>query len=129
MAFEIKFRIWDKTQKEFISKGITVTQHGKLLKFNQEVTNPENYKLLASTNMLDKYDKEIFEEDILEHTVAQAGTISQSVGIVRYDAKRAVFYLDDAKKLPLAELFSLRKLGNPYENSVLYDLYVKKQSS
>jgi hypothetical protein len=45
MAFEIKFRIWDKTQKEFISKGFTITQTGKLLKFNQEITNPDNYIL------------------------------------------------------------------------------------
>lgn len=129
MAFEIKFRIWDKSLKEFISKGFTITQHGKLLKFNQEVTNPENYILHPFSGMLDKYDKEIYEEDIIEHTVAQSGNISQIVGIVRYDATKALFYLDDLNRTALSDLFSIRKIGNPYENSVLFDLYVKKKIS
>jgi|JI10StandDraft_1071094.scaffolds.fasta_scaffold430950_1 uncharacterized phage protein (TIGR01671 family) len=126
MAFEIKFRIWDKTQKEFISKGFTITQNGKLLKFNQEITNPDNFILHIFTGVVDKYEKEIYEEDILEHTIAQSGVITQAVGLVKYDSKRGLFYLNDGKNVPIADLFSIRKLGNPYENSILYDLYVKK---
>lgn len=129
MAFEIKFRIWDKTQKEFISKGFTITQNGKLLKFNQEIPNPDNFLIHISTGMVDKYDKEIFEEDILEHTIAQSGVITQAVGLVKYEPKKGLFYLNDGKNLPIADLFSIRKLGNPYENSILYDLYVKKLQS
>lgn len=96
------------------------------MKYNKEIEDPENFVLHFFTGVLDKYNKEIYEEDIVEHTLAQAGELKQIVGIVRYDSGRGMFVLSDGKLNPLGELFSLRKLGNPYENSVLYDLYVKK---
>lgn len=122
-----KFRIWDRSVKEFIGKGFSITNTGILLKFNKELDKPDNYVVHLFTGVLDKYSKEIFEEDIVEHTVAQSGELKQSVGIVRYESGKGMFILHDGEKHPLGSLFSLRKLGNPYENTVLYDLYVKNK--
>ena len=128
MAHDWKFRIWDKTLKEFNAKGCTITSNGKILKYNKEVDNLENFSIHFFTGVLDKYDKEIYQEDIVEHTVALGGELTQHVGIILYDSSRGMFVLKDGSSHPLSECFSLRKLGNPYENSVLFDLYVKKLS-
>jgi uncharacterized phage protein (TIGR01671 family) len=127
MSNEWKFRVWDKTSKEFAGKGFSLTNSGSILRYNKEVENPDNYILHLFTGVLDKYNKEIFEGDIVEHTIAESGELKQSVGIVGYDPTKGMFILNDGGKHPLGELFSLRKLGNPQENSVLYDLYVKNK--
>lgn len=127
MSNEWKFRVWDKVSKEFTGKGFSLTNTGSILRYNKEVENPDNYILLLFTGVLDKYNKEIFEEDIVEHTIAESGELKQSVGVVRYDPTKGMFILNDGEKHPLGELFSLRRLGNPYENSVMYDLYIKNK--
>ncbi|TGN08456.1 YopX family protein [Leptospira ilyithenensis] len=124
MAYDIKFRVWDKQSKEFSSKGYSITLDGKLLRFGQPVQNEENYILHAFTGLKDKYDKELYEEDIIEHTVAKGGNLTQEIGLIRYNNNHAAFYLDES--LPLLQLFSIRKIGNPYENPILFDLYNKK---
>jgi hypothetical protein len=125
MITEFKFRIWDKQSKEFVYRGFSLTPNAKLLKFNQEVPNDSNFIVQFYTGMKDKYDKELFEEDIVEHTVASGGKITTHVGLVVYSAEKASYCLGED---PLNSLFSLRKLGNPYENPVLYNLYFNKQS-
>ncbi|BDA78703.1 hypothetical protein LPTSP3_g16330 [Leptospira kobayashii] len=124
MAYDIKFRVWDKQSKEFSSKGYAITLEGKLLRFGQPVQNEENFILHAFTGLKDKYDKELYEEDIIEHTIAKGGNLTQEIGVIRYNNNHAAFYLDDT--LPLLQLFSIRKIGNPYENPILFDLYNKK---
>lgn len=127
MAFTIKFRIWDNLKKEFVFKGYSLNYNGHLLYQGQEVQNPNQFVIHLFSGVLDKYNKEIFEEDIVEHTVAEGGDLKQFVGIVRYDANQGMFILNDGDIHPLGKLFSLRKIGNPYENAVLYDLYLKNK--
>ncbi|WP_411822513.1 YopX family protein [Leptospira sp. 'Mane'] len=124
MAYDIKFRVWDKQSKEFSSKGYTITLDGKLLRLGQPVQNEDNFILHAFTGLKDKYDKELYEEDIIEHTIAKGGNLTQEIGVIRYNNDHAAFYLDNG--LPLLQLFSIRKIGNPYENPILFDLYIKK---
>lgn len=128
MAFEMRFRVWDSIKKEFVYKGFSISYNGNLLQNGQEVPNPSQYSVHFFTGLLDKYNKEIYEEDIVEHMIAEKGNLKQSVGIVKYDSQKARFVLMDSDPQPLGDLFSLRKIGNPYENSVLYDLYVKNKN-
>jgi hypothetical protein len=37
--------------------------------------------------------KKSFEEDILEHTIAQSGVITQAVGLVKYDNQNEVYFI------------------------------------
>ncbi|MCC5816262.1 MAG: hypothetical protein JJT78_16035 [Leptospira sp.] len=128
MNFEPKFRIWDVHAKEFLGKGFAIGGNGKILRYGKELEDASHLIIHFSTGMLDKYNKEIYEEDIVEHTIAAQGELKQIIGIVRYDPSRALFMLSDGTNSPLGELFSLRKIGNPYENNVLYDLYVKNKN-
>jgi hypothetical protein len=126
MAYPIKFRVWDKTTKEFTLKGFSLTLDGKLLRFGQPIQNEDNFVIHAFTGMLDKYDKELYEEDVIEHTIAKGGNLSQEIGVIRYNKDHGAFYLENG--VPLLQLFSLRKVGNPYENPILFDLYIKNKS-
>lgn len=128
MSFSAKFRIWDSKAKEFHGKGYTLSHSGELFRYGKEPEDPGQYIVHFSTGLFDKYNKEIFEEDIVEHTIASQGDLKQVIGIVRYDPARGMFILSDGEKNPLGDLFSLRKIGNPYENAVLYDLYVKNKN-
>ncbi len=124
MAYKVKFRVWDKSTKEFSTKGYSLTLDGKLLRLGQPVQNEDNYVLHAFTGLKDKYDKELYEEDVIEHTIAKGGNLTQEVGVIYYNNEHAAFYIQNG--LPLAQLFSIRKVGNPYENPILFDLYKKK---
>ncbi len=126
MAYLAKFRVWDKTAKEFTIKGFSLTLDGKLLRMGQPIQNENNFILHASTGMKDKYDKELYEEDIIEHTIAKGGNLTQEVGVIRYNNEHAAFYFENS--VPLLQLFSIRKVGNPYENPILFDLYLKSKS-
>ncbi|EOQ97989.1 YopX protein [Leptospira wolbachii serovar Codice str. CDC] len=126
MAFTIRFRVWDKQEKEFTQKGFSLTLDGKLLKFGQPITNEDNFIVNSFTGLKDKYDKDLFEEDIIEHTVAKGGNLTQHTGVIRYNNEHGAFYLENGP--PLLQLFSMRKVGNPYENPILYDLYLKSKS-
>ncbi len=126
MPYNFKFRVWDKGSKEFSNKGFSLTQDGKLLKFGQPISNEKEYTINIFTGLKDKYDKDLFEEDIIEHTIAKGGNLSQETGIIRYNNDQGAFFLENG--LPLHQLFSIRKVGNPYENPILYDLYLKNKS-
>ncbi len=128
MPFDVKFRIWDSQAREFVNKGYTLGTGGMIYRYGKEVENPSQFIVHFFTGIFDKYNKEIYEEDIVEHTTASGGDLKTQIGIVRYDPTRALFLLSDGEKHPLGELFSLRKIGNPYENNILYDLYVKSKN-
>ncbi len=124
MAFALKFRVWDKSAKEFTTKGFSMSPDGKLLKLGQPIQNEDNYLVHAFTGMKDKYDKDIYEEDVIEHTIAKGGNLNQEIGAVYYNNEHATFYIENGP--PLSQLFSIRKVGNPYQNPILFDLYKKK---
>lgn len=118
------FRIWDKKSKEFVWKGFSLSTQGKLLRFNSEVEDVENFVLNFNTGFKDKYEKDIFEDDVLEHTIAKGGDIQTFQGIVEFEPKLAAFTVDG---IPMFQLFSIRKLGNPYEFPLLYNSFLKKK--
>ena len=52
------------------------------------------------------------------------GNLTQEIGVIYYNNSHAAFYIENGT--PLLQLFSIRKIGNPYENPILFDLYKKK---
>lgn len=132
MNNRLKFRIWDKTQKDFYidaymlrTDGIIFVEHKELI-FN---VSQENFVIQQYTGLKDKNDKEIYEGDILSshahekpcnYIVKWADDRSEYCGFVlnpvMKNPPRVTFHIHDFG-MWMAEGFGV--IGNIFENPEL----------
>ncbi|MDK4479951.1 YopX family protein [Fusobacterium necrophorum] len=121
---EIKFRIFDNSEKKFliknekVSRGIFKDKVSEIVDFENnsvQINNPEDerYIFLQYTGMKDINDKEIYEGDIVR-------TFGDSF-IVFYSQEQVGYLLKDTDGyLETIRTYRVEVLGNIYENPELW---------
>lgn len=113
---EIKFRAWDKLNKEMFNVEIIDFQERKLYKDSVSYCKFENIELMQYTGLKDMKGKEIYEGDIV--------TLHNGKYKVIFNTEEARFVLRDDEfelEIPFTNNNSKRMeiVGNIYENSEL----------
>jgi uncharacterized phage protein (TIGR01671 family) len=130
---ELKFRVWDKKESEWLALGATGIDclSGKLVDYEYEgqtKANQENYIVEQFTGLKDKNGKEIYEGDIVEEDIDFNSRMTD--GTFRYrvywDDSLLCWALDPIGKESIHdELWqtnlSRRVIGNIHENAELLE--------
>lgn len=133
---EIKFRIFDNSEKKFliknekVSRGIFKDKVSEIVDFENnsvQINNPEDerYIFLQYTGMKDINDKEIYEGDIVKVPHFSHDERIKINGVVKYVDNRAEFVIDleDIEETfyccNQSERFEV--VGNIYENPELLE--------
>lgn len=123
---EIKFRAWDKEQKEWVKYSITdnipiFCHNTSRWKTDKE---GERFILCQYTGLKDENDREIYEGDIIK-----AVSFAKPIGIVKYSDENQAFIFNDLDKKYRGYSTALMNqfddgfeiLGNIYENPELLE--------
>ena len=127
---EIKFRVWDKKIKEYI-----VPEQFEILLLSDDEKTPvcnlnlsnniydfykaENIEVDMFTGLKDKYEKEIYEGDL----VKLLDTIDEIVCVVKYEYGAYILENGDYREeLSNCEERFLLAVGNIYENKKLMEV-------
>jgi uncharacterized phage protein (TIGR01671 family) len=129
------FRIWDKKTKSMwnIETWHVEDEYFDLIEPDKNVADPNANRvwrkqsdviLTQSTGLLDKNDKEIFENDIVEWEHKDTGQLVR--GIVKYDTELGFWGMTDARFNDLTAIGYLANqkvtvLGNIYQNPELLE--------
>ena len=134
---EIKFRIFDNSEKKFliknekVSRGIFKDKVSEIVDFENnsvQINNPEDerYIFLQYTGMKDINDKEIYEGDIVKVPHFLHDERIKINGVVKYVNNRAEFVIDLED---IEETFyccnqseRIEVVGNIYENPELLEV-------
>lgn len=131
-----KFRAWLKEENKMIEPSDILSISFKLCEmtpnylygFEKEKYDFYDLELMQSTGLKDKYDKEIFEGDILEVTDKHSW-----LEVVSYSQEKVMFVTEEINrefKVPESPLYDLsdstflkfKVIGNIYENSELLEV-------
>ena len=122
----LKFRAWDKRDKEIYLVDEIVWENGKFDSIGDAITfyrGAEEVELMQSTGLKDKNGKEIFEKDILDYNGRKV--------IVKWHGSYASFIYEFVDELqnrttewqPLyLSYYHFEVIGNIYENSKLLEV-------
>ena len=116
---EIKFRAWDKINKEMFNVESINFQERRVYKDVVSYRNFNDIELMQYTGLKDKNNEEIYEGDIVKLRA------NHGIGVVKYYDEWGAFVVEYIKPRPLAVLGmnyykeDIEILGNIYENSEL----------
>ena len=116
---EIKFRAWDKSNKEMFNVEIMNFQKRQVYKDSVSYCKFENIELMQYTGLKDKNEKEIYEGDIVKLRA------NHGIGVVKYYDEWGAFVVEYIKPKPLVVLGisyykeDIEVIGNIYENPEL----------
>lgn len=116
---EIKFRAWDKLNKEMFNVESINFQERKVYRDIVSYRKFNDIELMQYTGLKDKNNKEIYEGDIVKLRN------NHGMGVVKYYDEWGAFVIEYTKPKPLVVLGmnyyieDIKILGNIYENSEL----------
>lgn len=129
MSREIKFKAWDKVNKEMYEVGYIDFANEKVqlaivkdgICYKQFVADLKDVELIQYTGLKDKYLKDIFEKDIIRIEGVIPGVEIDDIGIVKFiDGSYVVENLDGTDGWELFEEGAeVEVLGNVFENPEL----------
>lgn len=109
---KIKFRAWDKENKEMVE--VELLGKEVLLYKNGEWENIENYEIMQFTGLYDKNGREIYEGDIVECFNNGNSYVSFRGGVYGL--------VSDYSFIPFSDVHGKMKvIGNIYENPELLE--------
>ena len=116
---EIKFRAWDKINKEMFNVESINFQERRVYKDVVSYRNFNDIELMQYTGLKDKNNKEIYEGDIVKLRA------NHGIGVIKYYDEWGAFVVEYIKPRPLAVLGmnyykeDIEVIGNIYENPEL----------
>ena len=139
---EIKFRAWDKLNKEMFDVEIINFQERRVYKDTVSYRKFEDIELMQYTGLKDKNGKEIYEGDVVKliHTGIEISAdrledLKRFVGIIKYEngifkivrtekslIESKYFEMEQKKVSEIfiySKLYDLEVVGNIYENPEL----------
>ncbi|WP_336161685.1 YopX family protein [Fusobacterium polymorphum] len=129
---EIKFRAWDKLNKEMFNVEIINFQERRVYKDTVSYRKFEDIELIQYTELKDKNNKEIYEGDVVKlvHTGIEISAdrledLKRFVGIIKYE--NGIFKIVKTEKsLIESKYFEMeqKKVSEIFIYSKLYDLEV-----
>ena len=121
---KIKFRVWDKYNKEMLGVENLDFEYGEMsirTDMYNDYYSPKDMILMQYTGLKDKNGKEIYEGDIVNCLAEDDGEIIGK-GIVKYIEDMTGFFLVSFDGNCISSILEPVVIGNIYENKDLLEV-------